>query len=723
MVDCPPEIATGGFSTVLVERERLLARLDDAQPGSVVVLSAGAGFGKSTLLGQWVERRHSPVAEVLIDADVIGAVEFGRRLTQSLLNAMPDSPALRDLHDRSTQSSPDWPRVLLPNLSRILGDLELTIVIDDVHLLTSADGRDMLRQLFKMMRAPSRLVVGGRNVEKFAIARQQVQGRMVLLGESDLSFTVDEVGQRIGVAATDVELLAKDVHQRTGGWPVGVDLLAASRHSAPVEGWCPTTSWTLSRFLVEEVFARLPVDQLRFLEEAAAIAPAAAELCDVVLERDDSTRQLHALAVGGVPMLAVSPPPMVVSMHALLRDELLSRLAIRAPRRATELRLRAAELLEADGRIEDALTYYLLAGDAERLDLFGYVRFGEAMLSGRNKTVEGWMEATYAVGGPDRPARVVARLSLAAIDGDLAAASYHLNRLIAFGDAMLPDGLTANQVVVLLSKLLGEAALSDGDGHNSHPGLEVWEVIRQVLISVKELIFGRLDSAERSLAKLAPTVTRWPLLEGYRLGMMAFVCAEEDRWDDGRRHLSDLTDLVTAHRTADHPYSFFSDSVSARYALHDGDVETAARHAERSLRTLSRFANGGPLGQRFLSLACIAEVRARAGDGAGAAVLLQACDELAKLWPDSPLVERTLQRAWSAARRAGSAGTLNPLSVAELRLLQFLPSHYTLPQIAASLFVAPSTVRTQVLAIYRKFGVSSRSAAVGQARQLGLLEA
>ena len=66
---------------------------------------------------------------------------------------------------------------------------------------------------------------------------------------------------------------------------------------------------------------------------------------------------------------------------------------------------------------------------------------------------------------------------------------------------------------------------------------------------------------------------------------------------------------------------------------------------------------------------------------------------------------------------------MNPLSVAELRLLQFLPSHYTLPQIAASLFVAPSTVRTQVLAIYRKFGVSSRSAAVGQARQLGLLEA
>ncbi len=111
------------------------------------------------------------------------------------------------------------------------------------------------------------------------------------------------------------------------------------------------------------------------------------------------------------------------------------------------------------------------------------------------------------------------------------------------------------------------------------------------------------------------------------------------------------------------------------------------------------------------------------GDGATARVLINEAGE--QMTPDlgGTLVESMLDDTRSSLRRMATGGnTAVALTTAELRVLQFLPSHLSFPQIGERLFLSQNTIKTHALSIYRKFAVSSRSEAVVRAQQLGLVE-
>jgi LuxR family maltose regulon positive regulatory protein len=111
-------------------------------------------------------------------------------------------------------------------------------------------------------------------------------------------------------------------------------------------------------------------------------------------------------------------------------------------------------------------------------------------------------------------------------------------------------------------------------------------------------------------------------------------------------------------------------------------------------------------------------------DLAGARTLMQEIDELLRRRPAlGTLVDeaQALRDRLANERGAGALGA-SALSAAELRLLPLLSTHLSFPEIAAELFVSRNTVKAQVQSIYRKLGASSRSGAVGRARELGLLE-
>ncbi len=707
---------------VIVDRVQLLDRLDAVSIGTTVMISAGPGYGKSTLLAQWMRRQHGPCLMISVDTDMDSVAVLGRHLAGGLLSALPDVAAVIELHDRATSSAPDWPRVLFPRLLDILGEHGVTIMLDDVHIITDGDLRALLRQLVRGVPSPSRVVLAGRQLENLGVARLQSQGRVVTIGEDALAFNTADIRCVLG-AEFDTDS-ADAIHERTGGWPAGVMLAATSEKARDVEARLLTVHpWTLSHFLEEEVFADIPAAQMQFVEELASIAPISSGLCDRILGRSDSEMLLRELSCGVLPMLSISPPPITVSMHGLLRDELLSRLSARDGALPTTLRLAAAATFESIGLLDEAFGYFMLAGDVDRIDGFLY-RWGvDTILGGQKARAQRWLDAAEHLGGPHRPVRVLGRLSISGAEGDTFSLMTEREHLASLGSASLPGGLTAAEAARRIGVIFGVVPFEESATGAQTAEVEAWECLEGMVRAFNDLLHDRTDSAESISLALGPAISRWPLFDSGRLTTLALIAGSRQRWIVGSEYLEQALAICGDHRFDDDPLTFYQDGVAAKFAMRDGDQSTARQLAARAMSKLGRLAKGGPIGRRFVTLIEVASVYAMTGDRPTAAMLLRECDQLAKWWPSAGYVERQLRDGWAMTRAGADLRSRpEPLSVAELRVLQFLPSHYTLPQIAALCSVAPSTIRSQTHAVYRKLGVRSRADAVTAARLNGILD-
>jgi LuxR family transcriptional regulator, maltose regulon positive regulatory protein len=170
------------------------------------------------------------------------------------------------------------------------------------------------------------------------------------------------------------------------------------------------------------------------------------------------------------------------------------------------------------------------------------------------------------------------------------------------------------------------------------------------------------------------------------------------------------------------PDEAFVCAVHARIALHRGNVAVARGELLRAqrLRFLLTYAVPHLAVQTRIELT---RVHLALSDVAGARTLMREIDELLKRRPGlgTLVVEAQALRARLSSERASRPGA-SALTAAELRLLPLLATHMPVPEIAAELFVAPSTIKSQLKSVYRKLDASSRSHAVARSRELGLLE-
>ena len=164
-------------------------------------------------------------------------------------------------------------------------------------------------------------------------------------------------------------------------------------------------------------------------------------------------------------------------------------------------------------------------------------------------------------------------------------------------------------------------------------------------------------------------------------------------------------------------------TVLARAALHRGDLPAVRQHLVGAQRLRSRTTYAAPVLAVQVRIE-LARVQLALADLAGARTLMQEIDELLRRRPGLGILvdeARALRERLANERGSGALGA-SALTAAELRLLPLLSTHLSFPEIAAELYVSRSTVKTQVLSIYRKLGASSRNRAVSRARELGLLE-
>lgn len=715
-----------------VARPRLIQRLRSAPPGGVVVVHAPAGYGKSTLLAQLADDDGRRLVWLRLDERSDDAVTFAAHLTFALGNrGVLDT----DLLDRLSAGRAGVVPLALPQLLRHLGGSAepLLIVLDDVHALTDPEALDLLREIIDHLGPQSNLVLAGRARPDIALARLRAQGRLLELGAADLRMTAGEGTALLRDAGADLDdeegTLAV---RRTEGWAAALYLTAiVLRDGDRVDGEEPGPRHAdLEDYFRDEVLAGADAEDAEFLVQTAVLDELDPVVCDAVLQRSDSAERLRALAGADLFVAPLGRRSGVYQVHGLFRENLLAELRRSFPGLETELHVRASRWFAEAGDPERAIRHALDGGAPTQAADLVFSRLFEYETSGRGVVLERWCSWFTDEQHHAFP-QLALTLGWTALDGGDGAAAAHWSAVArgAAPDTVLPDGTTVGAQALLLEAAVGaggvaqvlrSAAAADARFESESP----YRSVSTLLLGAAQLVAGE------------PEVARVHLLDAERraaasgqspytivLAFLALLAVDEGREDDAHVLMARARAFRQAAGVGDYATQAVVAATKALLKARSGDAAGAREDAARTARALTMSSTSTPWLATQARLV-LARVAVTLGELASARVLLGEARAAAERDPDAVWQHRAIAEIATQVESAASAGGVeDPLTIAELRTLQYLPTHLSLREIGERLHVSRNTVKTHTISIYRKLGVNSRSEAVAAGRELGLLEA
>lgn len=358
----------------LIDRARLLARLETVGEYRLTVVQAPAGYGKTSLLSQWFRAlQHSRryAAWLSIEATDRDAVELLTYVAGALGKAgVTLDPPLEHLAGAYGFTTPD------SLIAAIIDGLEahpqgVFVFLDDIHLLTAAP----LASLCQLIdRSPSsvRFILAARATPDMHIARMRARGQLLELGVKDLEFTDTETRLFMADAAEHV-LSEPDlavVQARTEGWIAGLKLasLALRQGSAPAEVLASFTGSrsSVSDFFAEEVVASLPEEVRQFLLQTSGLQRLCPELCNAVTGKHNGREMLNFIEHSGLFLLQLDDERHWYRYHHLFAEFLQRRLLDERARSDSELHLKASRWLWDQQFEVEAIEHALRGGDPQQ---------------------------------------------------------------------------------------------------------------------------------------------------------------------------------------------------------------------------------------------------------------------------------------------------------------------------------------------------------------------
>ncbi|HEU4322591.1 MAG TPA: tetratricopeptide repeat protein [Roseiflexaceae bacterium] len=373
------KLAAPTSAPVLIDRPTTLANLERAlSTYQLIALAAPAGWGKTTVLAQWVHRSGLPTAWYTLDPTDRDPHIF----LDYLLHAVrPFIPRAEDL----LAELPSLPPARLNELFRAaaLGiaesNTDFVLVLDDFHVLEEDDslllpGTNLVVDFLATLAAYAprcRLVLVSRTVPTLSgMARMVTQERATVFDYTVLQWSISDVqtlaAQRYNLSLPDE--IAERLVIKMDGWVTGIVLsLSRAAHTGDLSMLeTPVDAGHLSAFFAEQIVAPLALDLQRFLEETSVLDALSPQSCDQLREQHDSRFFLDEIRRRG---LFITQRSGWLSYHSLFRDFLRAQLA-RDPQRERRLLQRAGDIYRAEEQIERALECYLAARQPEQaLDL------------------------------------------------------------------------------------------------------------------------------------------------------------------------------------------------------------------------------------------------------------------------------------------------------------------------------------------------------------------
>jgi LuxR family transcriptional regulator, maltose regulon positive regulatory protein len=720
-----------------VRRSRLIARLARGDRCPIVSVAAPAGYGKTTLLSQWVERNGQAFAWISVDeADNDPKVLL--TYVAEALDAV--EPIDQRVFDALTSPASSVPGSVVPRLGAAFASMAapVVLVLDDVHVLRNSESRAALSVLADHVPDGSRLALAGRAGPPLRVARLRAEGKIVEIGPDELSLTPSEalsLLRNAGVALGKDEVA--ELHQRTEGWPAGLYLAALYlREGGPFAGAAVSFGGDdrlVSEYMKAEFLSRVSRKQREFLTRTAVLERMCGPLCNAVLELSGSTATLDDLARSNLLLVPLDRRGQWYRYHHLFRDMLLAELGRREPGLMAVLRRRAAYWCLDNGLPEAALEYSIAAGDVDGAARLMGQLVVPAYRKGRVTTIErwlGWLEDHGGIGA--HPMTAVLAALFSAPMGRPAEAERWADAVDRwqYGDPARPEDSSVKAWAALMRALLcrhgAEQMRADADEAVRRFAAESFTTPTPVLQQgIARILCGDLDGGDVCLQDAVSVGEQIGSLEHVAVGLCerSLVAIARSQWDRAAI-LAEQADVVVRRAGIEESYAtLLVSAVRARTALHRADLPAVHQELARAqrLRHLLTYALPYFAVQARIELA---HVHLGLADLAGARTLMRELDGLLRRRPGLGTLTGQAQelRAQLARERDASVPGASALTAAELRLLPLMSTHLSFPQIAQELFLAPSTIKTEALSIYRKLGASSRNQAIARSRELGLLE-
>ena len=718
-----------------MSRGKLISVLESSRAAPVVFVSAGPGWGKTTLLAQWAASSERPFAWVNVDESDNDPIVLLTYVAVALDRVAPLDPRVFDSLGTPGVSVE---ATVVPRLGAALATIgePVVLVLDDLHLVGSPAALDAVAALARHVPEGSQLALSARGEPAFPLGALRARGLVVEIGPDDLRMDEAEARELVSAAGVDLaEEQITELTERTEGWSAGLYLAALSirarginvRNAATFSG----SDRLVSDYLQSELLAHLPPYAFRFLTRTAVLRRMSGPLCDAVLEESGSGRVLDSLARSNMFLVPLDGNGEWYRYHHLFQDLLRAALNRAEPDLVARLLVRATDWCEANGQPETAIAYAQEAGDVARAARLVERCAQPVYQSGRVATVERWLDWLERHGALDRNAAVAVLGSLiAAVQGRPAEAERWAEMAErASYDGVLYDGSASiGSWLALLSAMRCRTGVARmrADAELAVETLARGSQFRPtalLLLALSHRLAGELERAEDLLADVAEEGLELGAPEPVvvALGEQAALAIERGAWVQAEELVERAALVIRRARMEAYPTSAFVRGVAARVALHRGKAERAEELLTEAQRLRPRLTYALPhlAVQTRLELALAYLTIADAGGGR---TMLREIDAILRRRPDlgtlSDQVEELRSRLKTMRAEAPGASTL---TTAELRVIPYLGTHLSFREIGERLFVSPHTVKSHAVAIYRKLNVNSRNSAVERARDLGLL--
>ncbi len=397
----------------LVSRPRLSERLSQVTASKLTLVSAPAGFGKTTLLAGWLAARSAAptdepdLAWLSLDPRDNDPAVFWPYVVAALQTAAPGVGVSALALLQSAR-----PAAIEVVLTELLNDLDalpnhIILVLDDYHAI---DGQELQAEMaFLLDHLPSKLhlVIGSRADPALPLARLRARGELVEIRAAELRFTLDEAAayltESMGLVLTATDVAA--LEGRTEGWIAALQLAALSMQGRDdvagfIAGFAGDDRYIVD-YLVEEVLDRQPEGVRDFLIQTSILDRLSGPLCDAVTGRGDGSAMLKTLDRANLFVVPLDDSRRWYRYHQLFADVLQTHLLAERAEATNDLHRRASQWYGQHAEPSPAIRHALAAGDVDRAADLMELAIPELRRSRQEATIRSWLDVI-----PDEVVRV-----------------------------------------------------------------------------------------------------------------------------------------------------------------------------------------------------------------------------------------------------------------------------------------------------------------------------
>lgn len=384
----------------LVDRTHLINRLSFHSTRRLTLITAPAGFGKTTLATDWLAAQRKTVAWVSLDENDNDPLRFFRYIITALNRAEGSDfgRAMLDMLESSESVSLQILQVMLVNaLVQLQSDLILAL--DDYHLVHNAEIDDALSFLLNNLPPQLHVVLISRTEPRLPLSKLRAMNQLTELGVLDLRFSLDEtrtfLNQTMHLGLADDQII--QLGEKTEGWVTGLQLVALLIQNTPdvaqIIDNIAGDNRLIADYLIDEVLLHLPDHVEQFLLRTSILEQLCTDLCNVITGRQDSQQILETLEKRNLFVIPLDHARDWYRYHHLFAELLVHRLETQYADQLENLHRLAARWFIDHRMYEEAIEHFLQARDFEGATLLLQEKIDDDVLAnGRFKIYLHWLE-------------------------------------------------------------------------------------------------------------------------------------------------------------------------------------------------------------------------------------------------------------------------------------------------------------------------------------------